>query len=103
MNKESEKGKSKEELRKEQMDRLRVLVDDVHQWPSVFMFKFILPTNAGEIKKLKLIFDQSSEIMTRESKNGKYTSVTVREMIMHGDDVFDRYEKAAKFEGIISL
>ncbi len=83
--------------------RLRKLVDEVHKWPSSFMFKFILPTDPEEIKKLKLIFDESAEISTRESKNGKYTSVTVIEMIMKGDDVFDRYEKAKDIKGIISL
>lgn len=83
--------------------RLKELIESVHEWPSIFMFKFILPTDEGELKKLKLIFDQSSQISTRESKNGKYTSVTVREMIMDGDDIFDRYSKASVIKGIISM
>lgn len=83
--------------------RLRELIDSVHEWPSIFMFKFILPTDVEEIKKLKLIFDESAEITSRQSKSRKYTSITVKEMVMKGDHIFDRYEKASKIKGIISL
>lgn len=83
--------------------RLRDLIDSVHEWPSVFMFKFILPTDPEKIKQLKLVFDESAEMLSRQSKTGKYTSITVKEMIMDGEHVFDRYEKAGKIDGIIAL
>lgn len=83
--------------------RLQSLIDDIHEWPSVFMFKYVLPTDAEELKKLKLIFSESAEINTRQSKNGKYTGVTVKEMIMKSETVFERYEKTAEIKGIISL
>ena len=98
-----EKPKKDNSFDDETKKRLRDLIDSVHEWPSVFMFKFILPSDPEKIKELKLIFDESAEIHTRQSKNGKYTSVTVKEMIMKSDHVFDRYERASTIEGIISL
>jgi putative lipoic acid-binding regulatory protein len=37
------------------------------------------------------------------SANGKYTSITVHAMMLSVDEIFDKYEEAAKIEGIISL
>ena len=36
-------------------------------------------------------------------ENGKYTSITVHAMMMNVDEIFEKYDEAAKIEGIISL
>lgn len=87
----------------EQIDRLRIRLNEIHRWPSVFMFKFILPSDEVKITQLKLIFGESAEFKERLSSHGKYTSVTVLEMILDADAIFDRYKQAAVIEGIISL
>jgi len=87
----------------ESVSRLRERLNEVHKWPSIFMFKFILPTDEDRITKLKLIFNESVEFRERVSAKGKYTSVTVLEMMLDADSIFDRYTKASEIEGIISL
>jgi len=87
----------------EQIQRLRDKLNEIHIWPSIFMFKFILPSDPERIAKLKLIFGESAEIKERLSSNGKYTSLTIREMMMDADAIFVRYMMASEIEGIISL
>lgn len=87
----------------EQLNRLRDRLNEIHRWPSVFMFKFILPSDEIRITQLKLIFGESAEFKERLSAKGNYTSITVREMMLSADDIFNRYRSASSIEGIISL
>ncbi|MFY7707708.1 MAG: DUF493 family protein [Flavobacteriales bacterium] len=87
----------------EQLKRLRERLNEIHRWPSKYMFKFVLPSDEERIAKLKLIFGESAEFKKRLSSNGNYTSVTVFEMMLSADDIFDRYRKAGTIPGIISL
>ncbi len=50
-----------------------------------------------------MIFGESAQFITRESSGGKYTSLTIKEMMMDADTIFSRYEAVGKIEGIISL
>ncbi|WMJ74423.1 DUF493 family protein [Cytophagaceae bacterium ABcell3] len=69
-------------------------------WPSFYMFKFIVPrTSEEEIFK---IFNQE-DIKTRLSRNGKYISITAYQYMNSEDDVIDVYEQASHVEGVISL
>ena len=87
----------------DKLEQLRKRLEEVHKWPSVFLFKFILPTDEEKIQKVKSLFDESAEITLRESSKGNYTSLSVKEMIMKSDDVFERYKGASKIEGVIAL
>lgn len=82
---------------------LRKQLDAVHKWPSLYVFKFVLPSDEHRILQLKAIFDENAEVSTKLSGKGNYTSITVKEVLLCADDVFARYEKASKIEGIISL
>lgn len=87
----------------DQINRLREKLNEIHRWPSIYMFKFILASDEKKIASLKIIFGESAEFKERLSANGKYTSITVREMMLDADGIFERYLNAAKIEGIISL
>ncbi|MFN0030822.1 MAG: DUF493 family protein [Flavobacteriales bacterium] len=90
-------------MNEDQLNRLRQRLNEEHRWPSIYMFKFILPTDKERIAQLKLIFGESAEFKEKQSAKGNYTSVTVREMMLDADSIFDRYTKASKIEGILSL
>ena len=90
-------------MKDEHIQRLRDRLNEIHRWPSIFMFKFILPTDEEKLKRLKIIFGESAEFKERLSSNGKYTSVTIREMMLDADSIFVRYMLASEIEGIISL
>lgn len=85
------------------LDKLRERLNEIHRWPSVYMFKFILPSDPERITRLKLIFGESAQFRERYSANGRYTSLTVREMMLDADTIFERYKAAGAIEGIISL
>jgi putative lipoic acid-binding regulatory protein len=87
----------------EQLNRLRDTLNKIHRWPSKYMYKFVLPSDEARITQLKMIFGESAEFKTRLSSNGNYTSITVYEVMLNADDIFDRYTKAGTIPGIISL
>ena len=87
----------------DQLNRLRERLNEIHRWPSVYMYKFILPNDEEKITRLKIIFGESTEIRTKLSANGNYISLTIFEMMLEADHIFDRYRKVGTIEGVISL
>jgi uncharacterized protein len=88
-------------------DKLKKLIetlDSNHSWPSVYMFKFIIPSDNSKIARLEAIFNtEIAEIRSRESANGKYTSITVKELMLNAQGVLEYYRLAAQIEGLIAL
>ena len=68
------------------------------------MFKFIVPSDNKKLAQVELLFNsKESQISMRNSKTGKYTSVSAKEMMMSPESVIEKYKEAAKIEGILSL
>jgi hypothetical protein len=82
---------------------LREKLEQFHQWPMLYMFKFILPSDNQKIALIESIFGEDSELKTMPSSNGKYISITVREVMLSPQAVIDVYEKASTIEGVIAL
>ncbi len=87
----------------DRLDELKRLLDEQNQWPAIYMFKFIIPTDHDKFVKLKNIFGESAEVSSRESGNGKYTSITIKEMMLDSESILARYREVKVIEGIISL
>ncbi|SHH69876.1 DUF493 family protein [Winogradskyella jejuensis] len=85
--------------------KLKTQLQDTALWPSEYLYKFIVPTNGGQIKKLDNLFNNlGAVITTKESKNGKYTSVSVNVKMKNPDAVIAKYKEVAeKIENVISL
>jgi putative lipoic acid-binding regulatory protein len=78
----------------------REKLDQHYAWPSLYIFKFIVPTGKEEeVKKLFPMHDTSE----KTSSQGKYTSVTVQMMMPSSEAVISIYEQAALIEGLIAL
>jgi len=75
-------------------------LDQHYAWPSLYIFKFIVPK--GKETELKQLFPLHTA-KEKESKNGNYTSVTIEMMMPSSLAVIDVYKKIATVEGIISL
>lgn len=88
---------------KERLEKLRERLNEIHAWPSVYMFKFILENDEEKLATLRSIFGESAEFKTRLSAKGKYISMTVRKMMLDADAIFDCYRRASDIGGIISL
>ncbi|HMN06211.1 MAG TPA: DUF493 family protein [Flavobacteriales bacterium] len=87
----------------EARDRMRKALNEVHTWPSVYMFKFILEPDQDRLDKLMALFPPEAELLRKYSKGGKYLSLTVREVMMSADEVVGRYDQVGAIEGVIVL
>ncbi len=75
-------------------------LDSQHRWPSLYMFKFIVPK--GQENSIIDLFPKN-EVKTKASKRGNYISVTSQVMMGSSDDVIKIYQDAHKVEGVIAL
>lgn len=88
----------------EQFKSLHEKLSNDITWPSVYMFKFIIPTlNTEELAILISHFDPKSEIDYKQSSSGKYISITIKELLESPDAVIEKYQKAAIIKGVMSL
>lgn len=90
-------------LSEEAKDRLRQTLQKVHDWPSVYMYKFIFEPDQDRLDRLIALFPPESEILRKYSSSGKYLSITVKEVMMSAEDVVARYDKASEIQGVITL
>lgn len=82
---------------------LEVKLEEHHKFPSTYMFKFIVPNSVKSQAQAEALFSDKAVITTRESKTGKYISVTAKEIIFRSAEVIIVYRSAEKIEGLISL
>lgn len=95
--------KSEQELA-EFYERLKKELEETTSFPTSYLYKFIVPTDAQKIKTLNSVFEKTdAEIKTRPSSNGKYTGVSVTILLQNPDEVIHYYKEAGKIEGIVSL
>jgi hypothetical protein len=85
-----------------QFDKLKIQLEQ-QEWPSLYLFKFISPSDNHKIALITNMFDEVSDITIRPSSKGKYTSISVKEIMMSADKVIELYEEAAKIDGVIIL
>lgn len=72
-------------------------------WPQVYFFKFICPSDSKKIAKVTGLFENDNNIVIRASRNGNYTSISVKEVMSSATEVITIYEAAAKIEKVIVL
>jgi len=73
------------------------------EWPSAYLFKFIIPADNQKLAQVESLFGAEAEVTIRQSKTNKYISVSAKEMMMSVEEVIKVYHKAEDIEGIISL
>jgi uncharacterized protein len=82
---------------------LRERLQQTASWPSVYMFKFILPNDNQKMALLRKIFEQDSRFFEKTSSKGNYISVTVKLVMLDPDEVIACYRKVAEIEDVIML
>lgn len=83
--------------------KIKDSLDQYHDWPCVYIFKFIMPTVPNKRDELMRLFSEDIEISSRVSKNAKYTSITIKEVILNSDEVLKRYSDVNEIEGVMAL
>lgn len=75
-------------------------LDDQFSWPTLYMFKFIVPS--GKENEVEALFPKN-ESTNKPSKKGNYVSVTTKVMMPSSDEVVRIYKQATEIEGLIAL
>ncbi len=85
--------------------KLEQRLQETSDWPSEYIFKFILPTDQSKIKKISDIFNHTGAVIkTKTSSKGNYTSVSIRLNMKSPDAVIKKYKIVGyQIKGVISL
>lgn len=85
--------------------KLTAQLYDTTTWPSEYLYKFIVKSDVSKLAALEAIFNNMGAVInTQESKNGKYTSVSINLLMQNPELVIKKYKEVAeKVEGVISL
>jgi putative lipoic acid-binding regulatory protein len=86
--------------------KLKTQLEETAVFPSLYLYKFIVPTKEDDSKVDMVVtkFDNlGAAIVTKKSKSGKYTSVSIEVKMKSADAVINKYKEVTIIEGIISL
>ncbi|MEO9531467.1 MAG: DUF493 family protein [Crocinitomicaceae bacterium] len=83
-------------------EKLRELLAE-QKFPLLYPFKFIIKEDNAKLIQIKQVFDETAEYQVRKSKNGNYSSITIRQMMLSSDEIIAKYEQMTGIEGVISL
>lgn len=84
--------------------RLRQQLEESTTWPSNYLFKFIVGSDPVKIDQIHKIFDNAGAVIeSKQSKKGKYTSISITVSQKNPDEVIEKYKEVGKVEGVISL
>jgi hypothetical protein len=84
----------------EAINSFRLKLDQHYRWPSLYMFKFIVPKN--RVDEVTLLFPNHTTTK-KESRQGNYVSITLQMMMPSSEAVIAVYRKASAIEGLIAL
>ncbi|MFT5779535.1 MAG: hypothetical protein ACI837_002494 [Crocinitomicaceae bacterium] len=73
------------------------------KWPDVYLFKFIVPNELELVARVTAMFDDGTDLVYRASKNDKYMSISVKELMLNVDSIIEKYKVAHEIEGLIAL
>lgn len=84
--------------------RLKDELANTSLWPAPYLYKFIVPSENHKIAQVEAAFNNMGAVIhTKQSKTGKYTSISINVDMKDPDAVIQKYQELATIEGIISL
>ena len=90
-------------MTEEELESFKKKIIDTTPFPGVYMFKFIVKSDNRNIALVENLFEAEADILTKESENGKYTSITAKQVVITVEEVIEVYKRAANIPGIIFL
>lgn len=81
-------------------ETFKQLLDAQNEWPTEFVFKFIIPKD--QLSALEKVLE-GFQVKTRASRNGNYLAVTSTPIMESSEAVIRIYRAAAEIDGIVSL
>lgn len=85
-------------------DKLKISLEETTSFPTNYMYKFIIPTDQKKFKQIENMFNKlGAVIKSKESKNGKFTSLTILVDMDSSDEIIKKYKEVGTVESVISL
>ncbi len=85
-------------------ERLKEELRTTSDWPTLYLYKFIVPTDATKILAVENAFNNMGAVInTTQSRTGKFTSVSINVSMLSPEHVVAKYQEVSTIEGIISL
>lgn len=83
---------------------LKEKLEATHDFPEDYLFKFIITNDEAKLTEIYRVFDQIKfTLTTKESKNGKYTAISINAFVLDAEQVVTIYKQVGKIEGVIML
>lgn len=83
---------------------LKEKLQATHDFPEDYLFKFIITNQESRHTEIYRVFDGIKfTLNTRESKNGKYTSISISAFVLDAEQVIDIYREVGKIPGVMML
>ncbi|MDX1471699.1 MAG: DUF493 family protein, partial [Flavobacteriaceae bacterium] len=77
--------------------KLREQLYDTTNWPSEYLYKFIVPSDDDKIKLIEDLFNNQGAVISKvESKKGKYTSVSINVNMENPEAVIAKYKEVGE-------
>lgn len=84
--------------------KLKDQLSNTSLWPAPYLFKFIVPASEDKVKQITSFFDHKGAVInTKDSRTGKYTSISINVIMKNPDAIITKYKKVSVVEGVISL
>ncbi|GAB4206219.1 MAG: hypothetical protein Fur0023_15910 [Bacteroidia bacterium] len=86
-------------------DDLKNKIEASQNFPSMYMFKFILSSDNQKIAQIEALFDNTDnpDISIRPSSRGRYVSITIKQMVQNVEYIINIYKQVAKIPGVIMM
>lgn len=83
---------------------LKITLDETTQFPSKYLYKFIIPNDDLKLNEIKDVFNYGGAVIdTKLSKTGKFISVSILIEMQNSNEIISKYHAVGHIEGLISL
>lgn len=83
---------------------LKEKLEDTHNFPEDYLYKFIVNNEESKMTEIYRVFDDIKfTLSTRDSKNGKYVSLSINAFVLDADQVIKIYKEVGKIDGVMML
>ena len=92
------------ENNKETYKGLKDKLDETTTFPAKYLYKFIVPAKESKVEEVEAIFNFGGAVIeTKNSKTGKYTSISILIEMQSSDQIIKKYIEVGAVDGVISL
>ena len=83
---------------------LKEKLEGTHNFPEDYLYKFIVNNEESKMTEIYRVFDNIKfTLSTRDSKNGKYVSLSINAFVLDADQVIKIYKEVGKIDGVMML